>query len=313
MSIARRILAGVAGAGLVLLPAVAAHAAPAPAKPLASVSADRLVLEPGSRGYTGTMPVTVKYRGTEPGTVRVTITEPVKGSWQNLELGAPCLFNATADGRRVGVCYIDGDFQPGETRVLDATFEVLTKPRAFAMSLPAAPVDVAVYDPATFDWPQTDSDTYNTRFRSTTGSLSNPRPYVRDEQSNASVTVGESVTLTRGEDGAFHGRLPVTVTWKGDAAHEYVWLEANLPSGIWAEGTVPDNSLPCFTGCTVPGTQLMQGQTTTFDLLIGAPAETEPGDRGQFVAEVSGRWDGVDLVDRDPADNTDTYTLSIAG
>ncbi|GAA1898997.1 hypothetical protein [Asanoa iriomotensis] len=302
MSIAHRILAGVAGAGLMLLPAAAAHAAPAPT---ASVSADRLVLEPGSRGYTGTMPVTVRYRGAEPAHLTVRITEPVQGSWKDLELGAPCLYHYTDDGRRIGICHIDGEFQPGETRVLDATFEVLTKTRTFAMSLPAAPITVGVTDVMTGTWTQTDADTYNTRFRSTDGSLANPRPYVRDTESNASVTVGASVTLTRGEDGSFHGRLPVTVTWKGDVAHEYVFLDAKLPSGIWVEGTDPDYG--------TFASPMMQGETRTFDLLIGAPAETRPGDYGQVVAEVSAYWDGQQIVDRTPADNADTFTLSIVG
>ena len=131
---ARRLIAGVLGAGLALLGTAAPAAQAAAAQADTSVSTDRLVLEPTDRGYAGSLPVTVDYRGAQPATLSLTIIEPVPGAFTGLTPGHACVYGGSRPVREI-YCFVPGGaLQPGERRRFTVEFRVLTTPRARAMS-----------------------------------------------------------------------------------------------------------------------------------------------------------------------------------
>ncbi|GAA2704622.1 hypothetical protein ACFY2R_09550 [Micromonospora olivasterospora] len=300
-TITRRLVAGFLGAGLGLLGAAPAAQATAPGD--TSVSVGRLVLDPTDRGYAGRLPVTVTYRGSAAADLELTVTEPVPGAFAGLTPTGMCFTGSPTPVRKIYCTVPGGALQPGERRRFTVDFRVLTSPRAHAMSATGGRVTVG----AANGTPADDASDFPTLFRSTTGSLDDPRPYVWDTLTDASLAVGSAV-LARQGDGTWLGRLPVTVRAAGDAAHD-AWLEPTLPAGVSLAGIEP--TAVCGSSCEVAGGRFMEGEERTVALLLRAPAEVTPGDLGtgsvRLVATFG--W-GDELVDVDPADNTAAFGVT---
>ncbi|SBT47996.1 hypothetical protein [Micromonospora auratinigra] len=303
-TITRRLLAGALGAGLALLGA-AAPAAAAPGD--SSVSVGRLVLDPTDRGYAGSLPVTVTYRGAQAGYLDLAITEPVPGAFVATTPSDPCFFSAPKPVRTIYCSVPGGALQPGERRRFSVDFRVLTTTRPYAMATPGGRVAVTTGDAN----PANDTADVTALFRSTTGSLDDPRPYVRDTRTHASVAAAGPVVLARQEDGTWSGRLPVTVRVDGDAAHDAYWLTPTLPAGVEVVGTEP--AAMCGADCEVPGGQFMPGEERTVTLLLRASADVAPGDLGPGSVRLFAvfGW-GDELADVDPTDNTATFYVTAA-
>ncbi|MGC3864121.1 hypothetical protein ACPSM1_28505 [Micromonospora chersina] len=306
----RRLATALLGSATALL----AFAAPAAAAPTggqldADVSVGRLVLDPTARGYQGSLPITVTNRGPAATYFSVTIVEPVAGSIGNVSPDSPCVYLSPQDNRRVVNCMVPGpNLEPGEARPFSVAFQVLTPPRDEAMIAEGGKVSVNVGDgnPAVGD-----RASFAARFRSTSGSLRHPVPYVQDSQARASIRTAGGVTLVRQEDGSYLGRLPVSVGWAGDAAHEYLSVEATtLPAGVRIWGTDPQDMPSFFTSFQVPGGRFMTGEQRSFDVLLRADPGTEPGDLGGVTFELSTQWYGGVVTDADPADNTASFAVS---
>ncbi|MCM0675865.1 hypothetical protein NCC78_14375 [Micromonospora phytophila] len=303
-------------AALLLGPAAAllAFAAPAAAAPAgggldADVSVGRLVLDPTERGYRGSLPITVTNRGAADTYFSVTIVEPVAGSIGHLSPDSPCGFQGLQDNRRVVNCLVPGpDLKPGERRSLSVAFQALTTPQDVAMIATGGEVSVNVGDgnPAIAD-----RESFDARFRSTSGSLRDPVPYVQDSQARASISTAAAATLVRQEDGSYQGRLPVTVRWAGDAAHDFLFVEATtLPAGVRIWGTDPQDLPSFFTNFVVPGGRFMPGEERSFAVLLRAEPGTVPGDLGTAIFQLDTQWDGNVVADADPADNTASFAVA---
>ncbi|WP_141725435.1 hypothetical protein [Micromonospora pallida] len=199
-----------------------------------------------------------------------------------------------------------GSLDPGEQRSFEVDYEVLTTTRTYPMAASGGTVEVGVHGSGT----GYDRAAYPARFRSTSGSLGNPVPYVQDSQAEASVTSAGAVTLIRQPDGSFTGRLPVTVRWSGDAAHDMLYVNATLPGGVRIWGTDPQDAPSSFTSFEVPGGRLMQDEERTFDVILRAPATTTPGELGSATFSLTTNWNAQPLVDADPTDNTTSFTVT---
>ncbi|GAA4587093.1 hypothetical protein BJY16_008125 [Actinoplanes octamycinicus] len=269
--------------GTVVLGGTAAvQAAPAG---VVSVSVNRLVLEPGTSGHTGTVRVVIKNRTSEPWSGAVAVTEPIAGTFVEAAGTSGCTGDVTADNRQIAYCYLDHDIAPGAKDVVTVSFRSPAEPQAYPQVAPAAGrVEVAG---AAADFPAL--------FRSTTGSLRNPRPYAQDTASALTVTAG-TVTLTRQADGSFAGQVPVTVRNDGDAPHSGLLAELVAPAGV--DGAYLADSGPCIganvlpvpqggygVGCSQSG-QLDEGQSRTFDWTLTAPAGTPAGPLGDAATLV---------------------------
>jgi hypothetical protein len=270
-----------------------------------SVKAGRLVLEPGARGYQGSLPVTITYQGDAPDYASVTLVEPVAGAFRSLTPDEACVFLAPVDGRRTIGCSVPGgDLKPGKRRHFTINFDVLTTPQAYAMQAADTTVDVALSSKP--DVHATASS--KTLFRSTTGTLVRPRPYVQDTQSDLTVTAGNA-TLAAQEDGTYAGRVPVTVHWAGDAPHYELSASFQIPSGFSFTGVDP-SEVCAGTSCSVPGGRFMPGETRTFYLLATAPEGTAPGTVGTGSVAISANWQPP-VSDVDPSDDTAPFTLTV--
>ncbi|BCJ40553.1 hypothetical protein GCM10010168_81130 [Actinoplanes ianthinogenes] len=256
--------------------AAAVQAAPAGA---VSVSVNRLILEPGTSGHTGSVRVVLKNRTNEAWSGAVAVIEPIAGTYLETSGASGCTGGVTSDNRQIAYCYLDHDLAPGAREVLTVSFRSPAKPQAYPQIAPATgSVEVAGT-----------SAEFPALFRSTTGSLRNPRPYVQDTASALTVTAG-AVTLTPQADGTFAGHLPVTVRNDGDAPHSGLLTELVAPAGV--DGAYLAGSGPCIganvlpvpdgaygVGCSVSG-QLDEGRSRTFDWTITAPAGTPAGPLG---------------------------------
>jgi hypothetical protein len=275
------------------------------AEPTVAVQAGRLVLEPGERGYRGLLPVTITYQGDDATSVNVNFVEPVTGSFVTILPSDACVFwpsdNPSDNGRRDVSCG-GGEFQPGETRRVDLEFQVLTTPRDYAMRAADTTIEVALNPNSAVRA----TATSRTLFRSTTGSIAKPQPYVQDTQSDLSVTAGDA-TLTEQADGSYAGRVPVTVRSASDVPHFEAFAEFALPAGFTVTGTDPESM--CGGGCYVPGGQFMQGESRTFDVLVSAEG-VAPGTTATGSTTVSATWYS-EVTDVDPSDNTAKFTLTV--
>ncbi|MER7588352.1 hypothetical protein ABTW72_12515 [Micromonospora sp. NPDC127501] len=300
-TILRRLVAGVLGAGVALTglsgPAIAASGDTA-------VSVGRLVLEPTDRGYAGSLQVTVNYRGHEASYLKLAVSEAVPGAFDGLDPADPCVYGVAEPARTIHCHVPGGALQPGERRKFTVDFRVLTTTRPYAMVTSGGKVAITTGDRN----PANDTAAFSALFRSTTGSLRAPRPYVRDTNTNSVVNAGPSV-LTRQEDGSWLGRVPMTVRVAGDAAHDAYWLTPTLPSGVEIGGTEPADV--CTASCMVAGGTFMPGEERKIDLLIWAPAEVAPGDLGTGSVHLGASfgWGGL-LTDVDPADNVATFAIT---
>ena len=290
--------------------AVAAQAAPTGA---VTVEASRLVLEPGEYGHTGSLHIAIGNPTSEPFSGSITITEPLPASTgATIDGAGGCVFSdTTPDNRRVYACVLD-TIPAGETGKVTVGYQSPAKPQPYAQIAPQrGSVEVAG---ATADFPAL--------FRSTTGSLRHPRPYVQDTTGSLTVTTAGDVTLTQQPDGSFAGRVPVTVYNNSDAPHHNLNAEIAIPAGLdkWpgmepADACSGADELPIppggnAMGCAVPGGQLAEGQTRTFDWILTAPAGTPAGPlgTGTTLVKLSGP-----AVQQSDAANIDTFTITVAG
>jgi hypothetical protein len=292
-------LATIATLGATTTPAAAA------ADPTAPVSVTRLILEPTDRGYVGSIRITVRNTSTQPIVPSVGFVEPVAGSWLRITPIGGCDtyldgFDPPASPRRI-TCRLDRILAPGEQIRLTAEFQALTRTRVYAMSAS----DATVYVGDGFaEGEYSGSATFTTRFRSTGGSLANPRPYVQDTQTNATLTTADEVVLARmpGPDYNFVGRLTVTVRWRGDTPHQHVSVSASQPEGVGILRTDPPSGSCGFTSCEVPGGPFMPGEVRTFDLFLSGSTELEPGPLGIMPLTLTTVWENV-VPDLNPADD----------
>lgn len=307
----RTLTAGVLGAATAIAAiamAPAAQAAPRDAATIlqqrdTSVTVGRLVLEPTDRGYRGSVPLTISYRGTGTADLTVSVAEPVAGAFTDFDFGMPCFYGERPDELRRNINCWD-QIQGGDHRTHTIEFEVLTKTQAYAMSAIGGAVTVTTKDAQ----PLTVTKSFDTVFRSTTGSLRNPRPYVQDTQTDASVTAG-SATLVRQADGSYLGRLPVTVRYDGDAPHDGLQLEAVPPAGVQLYSIEPSD-VCAYPWCSVPGGEFMQGEERSVALVFKAPAGTTVGDLGTGTVRLHAGFFFTDLSDVDPSDNTASFAIS---
>jgi hypothetical protein len=303
LSVRARAVSGVAGAALALLVA----GAPAQAAPVAhdtSVSVGRLVLDPTDRGYHGSLPVTVRYGGAQPGYLNMTIVEPVAGAFDNLAPAEVCFFGAATPRRTIFCGVPGGALQPGERRSFTVDFTVLTGTRAYPMVASGGQVRVETGDAN----PTNDSRAFDALFRSTGGSVRNPRPYVQDTLADASVKAAGPATLVRQPDGSYLGRLPLTIRYGGDAPHDELAVEPVLPAGIRLMGIDPPEI--CTGWCSVPGGEFMSGEKRTVDLKLAADPGTVAGPLGTGAVHLHVRYSGVDVTDVEPADNSSSFDIT---
>jgi hypothetical protein len=287
---------------------VAAHAAPADD---VTVRVTRLILEPAEAGHTGVVRVAVRNTGSEPFSGGVTITEPIAGTLETIEGTSACGINEGPDGRLSYGCSLDESIAPGATAVVKVNFRSPAQPQPFAQIAPQ-PGSVQVGD-VTAEFPAL--------FRSTSGSLRTPQPYVQDTVGALAVTAAD-VTLTRQPDGTFAGSVPVTVRNNGDAAHRGLGAAVAVPAGVdgWP-GIEPSavcvglgDELPIppggsGVGCALEGGQLAEGHERTFEWILTAPAETAAGPLGTGTTLVQLGSRGAEQSD---SANLDTFTITIA-
>lgn len=274
----------------------------------ASVSVGGLVLDPTDRGYQGSLPITVTNKGSAPSYFGISIQEAFGGSVTRLDPESPCTFGGTGY-RRTYRCMVPGDaLAPGEQRSFSMSFHALVTPRPYAMIVRTNEVTVTTIDGTN---ETLDRTSYPTLFRSSSGSLHSPRPYVQDSQADAGMTTAGQVTLVRQADGSFAGRLPVTARYGGDAAHEHLAVKTvGLPTGVQQWGTDPQDMPSGLNSFQVPGAQFMPGEQRSFDALFFAPAETPVGALGTATFQLSTYWSGSVVTDLDPADNTVTFSVT---
>ncbi|MGC4838729.1 hypothetical protein ACLQ3D_29900 [Micromonospora vinacea] len=296
------------GSTLALVATLPGTAALASTGAPAAISAGRLVLEPTGNGYRGTLPVTITNRSRAADYYTVLVTEPVAGSFDGLVPNGACIQADPVDNLRVFACSVDGpDLEPGERRSLEVAFTVRTAPRPYAMSAAGGRVEVM---PGRTQQVAAGKD-FTTLFRATNGSLRHPRPYVQDPSANASLAAGaDALTVTRQADGTYAGRLPVTVRYAGDAAHDYLAVQATVPAGLEIAGTDPQDS-PSFGGFfEVPGGRMAAGEERTFAVLFRTSPGTVAGDLGTVDLVLSTRYGAGEVADAAPADNTVRVTVT---
>ncbi len=275
-----------------------------------TVKANRLIFEPGKYGHTGSLRIAVRNTSSEPFSGSIAITEPVPGTTGTLEGVSGCGLNSTPDGRDISFCYFDDAIAPGRTRVVTVAFRSPAAPQPYAQVAPL--LGSVVVGGVTAEFPAL--------FRSTTGSLRRPRPYMQDTTTALTVTAGD-VTLARQQDGTFAGRAPVTVRNNSDAPHRELWAEIAVPAGIdgWpgirpSEICVNTGKLPVppdgnGLGCLVYGGQLAEGEERSFEWLLTAPAGTPAGPLGTATTMA---WTvGPDSRQSDGA-NVVTFDITVA-
>lgn len=299
--------AGLLGSAALLLTGASAAVA-APAQPDVSISASQLTLAPTERGYRGEVPITVANRGAQVANLNLEIVEPVAGSFVGATPEATCItLQLDVRNRRTMSCSLPGgELQAGEQRTFQFSFRVLTTPQARPMFADAGQLSLSS---AVADSGVLARDSFATIFKPTDGRHRLPVRYRQDVQADAAVTTGPGVALTRQPDGSFAGRLPVTVTFRGDAPHNELLLTATLPAGVRLDGTEPEEM--CMGDwCSVPGGTFMEGEARTFDLMLTAPAGTAPGALGNVSLTLTTQWGPGPLADRTPADNTAAFPVT---
>ncbi|MFG1677235.1 hypothetical protein [Micromonospora sp. NPDC049282] len=297
MTMQIRTAVGALGAALTLLAPSAAVAAPTAGPSTGTtVSAPRLVLTPDVRGYQGELPITVTNRGDSP-SVRLLITEPVAGSWNGTVSNEFCMTTVPISYQRTFECWLS--VPPGASSTVTARFEVLTRPRPYAMSTDGGRIALRSPDVA---------KPFRTVFRSTTGSVRHPRAYRPDTRSRASIEVGEA-RLTRQSDGRWAGWLPVTVGYRGDAPHNRLVVASTVPTGVDLTETDPVD-LPVFAdGFTVPGGRFAAGERRSFRVKVTAPKGTAPGPLGVGEFVVGAGYEGGDVPEATPRNNVASFPI----
>ncbi|MEV1014440.1 hypothetical protein AB0I89_31200 [Micromonospora sp. NPDC049801] len=297
-------------AALLGLTATIGGAGPAAAAPAdaagGTVSVGRLILEPTERGYLDSLPVTVTNTGSETDYFYLTLREPVPGAFQDTDSRCDW-FGAMEENRRVFDCSLSNNWAylaPGESRTVTLDFHVLTTPRAYPMSMTGGRIAVSSINGGLIA-----ERSLTALFRSTTGSLIRPRPYVQDAQPDAAIDSVGPVTLDPEGTGRLY--LPVTVRYKGDAPHVGLDIKASpLPAGSRIEYTIPSEGPVLTDHSWVPGQRMMPGEVRSFGLVITPP--TDPADAQDVITlALTTTW-FPSGPDADPSDNTAQTTLAIA-
>lgn len=304
----RRLLAAIS-VGAALAAPLATTPAQAAAPEPATVTHTRLILNPTDRGYEGSMQVTITWQGLEATpNISLEIVEPIANSFADIDPSSPCSLNYGADNRRTIGCGLD-PFQPGQSRTVTVTFRALTP----------AQVEPLIADGGRLRavdgllGPVSAAKKFAATLRGTDGEIKNPVPYVQDAQTDMTLTSASSVTLVRQEAGYFLGRLPMTLSWRGDAPNYDAWIGLTLPAGWFPWGTDPSGDLGCTGGCSAPGGELFDGDVRSFDMLIYAPEDAVAGSAGTIDATAAVYWGFTSLTDVSPADNSVTFSYTVAG
>lgn len=303
--IATALLGGTAA--LITLAAPAA-AAPGAATGRVDVTAQRLVLDPTDRGYVGTLTATVTNRRSTATSVSLVVTEPAGASFTSIEPGGGCFYDRLVENRLVIGCGGE-QIEAGKRRTFRLGFHVWTTARTYPMVANGGRIEVVPDGAAA----ASDATGFTTLFRSTTGSLRKPRPYVQAVDTDLSIR-GGAVTLTPQPDGTLLGRMPVTVRYGNDAPTFALNVAAALPAGVQVDHIEPQD-MPSFPlGFTVPGGRFMPGEERTFDVFLSAPVGTAAGELGTGSLTVTGSyfWQAEDPQDVDPSDNTTSFTVTAA-
>ncbi|MGY0007620.1 hypothetical protein [Micromonospora sp. I033] len=293
------------GAAALLALAAPAGAAPSGVTGGIDLTTQRLVLEPTDRGYVGTLTATVTNRKPTATSVNLVITEPAGASFTTIEPGGACLYDRLVENRLVISCLGDR-VEAGETVAFRLGFHVWTSTRDHPMVADGGRIEV-LPEGATR---AADTTGFTTLFRSTTGSLRKPRPYVQATRTDLGIRGGAAV-LSRQPDGSLLGRLPVTVRYGNDAPTFALDVTAALPAGVSVHHIEPQD-MPSFPDWfTVPGGRFMPGTERTFDVILRAPAGTPAGDLGTGSFTVTGSYlSGADPQDVDPTDNTTSFSVT---
>ncbi|SCL68130.1 hypothetical protein [Micromonospora chersina] len=294
------------GAAALLTLAAPAAAAPDATSGGIDVTAQRLVLEPTDQGYVGTLAATVTNRKPTATSVNLVITEPASASFATIEPGGACLYDRLVENRLVISCMGD-QIEAGRSTTFRLGFHVWTTTRDYPMVADGGRIEVV---PAGADR-AADATGFTTLFRSTTGSLRKPRPYVQATETDLSIR-GGAVTLNRQPDGSLLGRMPVTVRYGNDAPTFSLNVEAALPSGVDVHHIEPQD-MPSFPNWfTVPGGRFMPGEERTFDVFLSAPVGTPAGELGTGTFTVAGSyfWAADPPQDVDPADNSTSFAVT---
>ncbi|WP_406040609.1 hypothetical protein OG799_31940 [Micromonospora sp. NBC_00898] len=301
-----RIATSLLGGAVALLTLTApAAAAPTGTTGGTDITAQRLVLEPTDRGYVGTLTATVTNRRSTATSVNLVITEPAAASFSTIEPGGACLYDRLVENRLVIGCMGDR-IEAGQSVTFRLGFHVWTTARDYPMVADGGRIEV-VPDGATR---AADSTGFTTLFRSTTGSLKKPRPYVQATETDLSIR-GGAVVLTRQADDSLLGRMPVSVRYGNDAPTFLLNVDAALPAGVEVHHIEPQD-MPSFPNWfSVPGGRFMPGEERTFDVFLSAPAGTPAGELGSGTFTVAGSyfW-GADPQDVDPADNSTSFAVT---
>ncbi|MDO3684581.1 hypothetical protein [Micromonospora sp. C28ISP2-4] len=304
--IATALLGG--AAALITLAAPAAAAPSAATAGRVDVTAQRLVLDPTDRGYVGTLTATVTNRRSTATSVSLILTEPAGASFTSVEPGGGCFYTRLVENRLVMSC--GGErIEAGRSLTFRLGFHVWTTARSYPMVANGGRIEVLPEGAAA----ASDATGFTTLFRSTSGSLRNPRPYVQAVDTDLSIR-GSAVTLTPQPDGTLLGRMPVTVRYGNDAPTFAVDVTAALPAGVQVDHIEPQD-MPSFpNGFTVPGGRFMPGEERTFDVFLSAPAGTAAGELGSGTFTLKGNyfWGAEDPQDVDPSDNTTSFTVTAA-
>lgn len=304
--IATALLGG--AAALITLAAPAAAAPSAATAGRVGVTAQRLVLDPTDRGYVGTLTATVTNRRSTATSVSLVLTEPAGASFTSIEPGGGCFYTRLVENRLVMSC--GGDrIEAGKSLTFRLGFHVWTTARSYPMVANGGRIEVVPDGAAA----ASDATGFTTLFRSTTGSLRKPRPYVQAVDTDLSIR-GSAVTLAPQPDGTLLGRMPVTVRYGNDAPTFALNVAAALPAGVQVDHIEPQD-MPSFPlGFTVPGGRFMPGEERTFDVFLSAPAGTAAGELGTGAFTVTGSYfyGAADPQDVDPSDNTTSFTVTAA-
>ncbi|SCE88304.1 hypothetical protein [Micromonospora chokoriensis] len=272
-----------------------------------TLSVGRLILTPTDRGYQGSVSVTITNTGSATDYFHYKLREPVPGAFQSDDLNCDMFDMRVEQNRRVFNCALTDnwvDLAPGQSiqNVLD--FHVLTDPRQYPMIMSGGWVEAYSTNGGLVA-----STSVNALFRSTTGSLIRPRPYVQDAQPDASIRLNGPVTEF--PDGEGNLRVPVTIRYDGDAPHNSFQVQASsLPAGSVLRHTDPGS--PVGSGgalVPVPGMRLMPGEEYSFALVISPP--TDPADATELIdIQVTTDWYPT-TPDVDPSDNVVRTALTV--
>lgn len=300
-------------AALLGLTAAVATTGPAVAAPAGAadrpLSVGKLILSPTDRGYKGSVSVTVTNTGSVTDYFYYKVREPVPGAFQPDDLNCDMFDMRVEENRRVFNCALTNnwaDLAPGQSIRHELNFHVLTDPRQHPMIMSGGWVEAYSINGGLLASPSV-----NALFRSTTGSLIRPRPYVQDAQPDASIRLNGPVTEFPGGEGNL--RVPLTIRYGGDAPHGSFWVQArSLPAGSVLQSADPGTGPVGSDGVLVPvpGLQLMPGEEFSFAVVISPP--TDPADATKLVdIELTTSW-YPETPDVDPSDNVVQTTLAVA-